>query len=100
MGPCRSYERKRHAFYPYEEEGNISDQDQEAAGNEEPPPPEAKKLQRDPVVEEIKGALRYINPHYSEKEIENILKYALKSENIMRIVFSCAKQYGYAAKSW
>ncbi|KAI4321508.1 hypothetical protein MLD38_034878 [Melastoma candidum] len=85
MGPCRSYTRDRDAFYNYRD-------DQDQVENED----DGKSLM--PGKEELKGALKCINPRYTEQDVERILEYALRSRTVSDIIISCAAEHGFKGK--
>lgn len=87
MGPCRSYRKDKLSFYGY-----ACDQDDEVGKEDEAKKPFSASK------EELKEALGYINPRYSQEDVEGIIQHAVKSEAISSIIFSCASQKGYRAR--
>ncbi|KAI3412875.1 uncharacterized protein J3R85_016771 [Psidium guajava] len=96
MGPCRTYKKEKIDFFTF-----ASDDDDEEV--DPPPPPPPPPPPRKPCVaskEELKQALKCINPKYRDEEVESIIQYAVKSETIVNAIFSCAMQHGFIPKGW
>lgn len=95
MGPCRTYKKEKIPFFAYaSEDDNKVDLP--------PPPPSPPVVQKPSAAskEELKQALKYINPRYRDEEVEDIIQYAVKSETIVNVIFGCAAQHGFIPRSW
>ncbi|KAL3732893.1 hypothetical protein ACJRO7_022415 [Eucalyptus globulus] len=89
MGPCRTYKKEKIPFFAY-----ASEDDGEVPPPSSPPKPSVASK------EELKQALKCINPKYKDGEVESIIQYAVKSETIVNVIFSCAMQHGFIPRSW
>ncbi|KAF8012419.1 hypothetical protein BT93_I0543 [Corymbia citriodora subsp. variegata] len=102
MGPCRTYKKEKIPFFAYASEGDSEVDPPPPPAPPSPPPPPPPVVQKPSAASkvELKQALKYINPKYSDTEVESIIQYAVKSETIVNVIFSCAMQHGYIPRSW